>query len=241
MRIYQYHDGYCYNSDSLFLCSFALPFLQAKSYRTQSLLDIGAGSGILGLLCARDVKNLSITLWEKEKKMVRLCRRNAKENRIMAKIILGDFLENDLDCNLDDKKFDFAISNPPFYRVGVIKPKNPLISKARGSENLPFIALIKRLKSLLKPKGGFLFCYDAKSVFMVLNTLENEGFRASVLRFVYPNNKKNATSFMCFAKRNSKDETKVLPPLFTHSGLKFSKETRDIYSKLNIQSVKIFS
>ncbi|MFG5109162.1 methyltransferase, partial [Campylobacter lari] len=50
LRLYQLEDGYCYNSYSLFLYDFATLFLKNNS----QILDIVSGSGILGLLCARD-------------------------------------------------------------------------------------------------------------------------------------------------------------------------------------------
>ncbi|MCI7587670.1 MAG: methyltransferase, partial [Campylobacter sp.] len=52
MKLFQLKDGYRYNSDSLFLWDFARKNCSFKA--SQSLLDVGCGCGILGLLLARD-------------------------------------------------------------------------------------------------------------------------------------------------------------------------------------------
>lgn len=49
LRIYQLTNGYAYNSDSFFLVDFAKQWLKAK----HTILDLGSGSGVVGLLCAR--------------------------------------------------------------------------------------------------------------------------------------------------------------------------------------------
>ena len=50
MQIYQPKDGYCYNSDPLFLYDFALNFLKKQ----QKILEVGSESGVLGQMCSRD-------------------------------------------------------------------------------------------------------------------------------------------------------------------------------------------
>ena len=54
MVLYQPESGYCYNSDSLFLYDFV-----NKLNPKGDMLDVGAGCGIVGLLCARDNKKVN--------------------------------------------------------------------------------------------------------------------------------------------------------------------------------------
>ncbi|WP_304207524.1 tRNA1(Val) (adenine(37)-N6)-methyltransferase [Helicobacter canis] len=49
LRFYQLADGYAYNSDSLLLLDFAAQFCKNTP---KNILDMGAGCGILGIMCA---------------------------------------------------------------------------------------------------------------------------------------------------------------------------------------------
>ena len=145
MQIYQPKDGYCYNSDTLFLHHFAIPFLRAR----YSLLEVGAGCGILGLLCARDSK-IKLTMIEKNPKMAEFCAHNLRINQTEATLICDDFLHFDF-TQIPQNSFDVVISNPPFYHDGVVKSQNKDIFSARYAENLPFLEFTKKVNALLNP------------------------------------------------------------------------------------------
>lgn len=88
LRIYQINEGYCYNSDSLFLWDFARTHL----HNGQKVLEIGSGSGVIGLLCARDT---DITLFQVElqREYAILNLKNATCNNIFSHIINVNCLE----------------------------------------------------------------------------------------------------------------------------------------------------
>ena len=56
MKIYQLKDGYRYNSDSVFLYNFIREFGVFGD-----VLDVGAGSGVVGFLLKRDFANINLT------------------------------------------------------------------------------------------------------------------------------------------------------------------------------------
>lgn len=234
LKIYQLHDGYCYNSDSLFLYDFARGFLK-KSF---CILEIGSGSGVIGLLCAKE-SGASLVMVEADEASASLSQINAKSAGVEARVICEDFLQYKT-----SEKFDVVISNPPFYRAGVVAPKNPRIQMARNEEFLPFEKLCKQVKRVLKPNGSFIFCYDAKESHRVFYTLKAVGFNAEVMRFIHPRLDKGASLMLCRARINTKSSLKVLPPLFTHnSALQTdnTKEVKEIYQRANTHSIKVYS
>ena len=125
MRIFQFKSGYRYTSDTLFLWDFATEIL-AKRYKGGKILDVGAGCGILGLLLARDFKNFKISLLEIQSENFQILRKNVTENELDCEILINDFNEF-----LASQKFDFIVSNPPFYNAKNTKTTNEhkLISK----------------------------------------------------------------------------------------------------------------
>ena len=78
MVLYQPESGYCYNSDSLFLYDF-INKLNPKG----SMLDVGAGCGIVGLLCARDNEKIKLDAIEKQELFLNYAKKNADENSIV--------------------------------------------------------------------------------------------------------------------------------------------------------------
>ncbi len=227
LDLYQLKNGYCYNSDSLFLYSFVKRFLKNNI----NLLDIGTGCGILGLLCARDF-NINLSLNEINNTMASIASINAKNNGISCDMIVGNILETNVG------KFDYIISNPPFYRKDIIDSKNEFLFLARQSENLPLHQLLRFVKSSLKPNGKFIFCYDAKEIKGVFSAIEGIGLNVDEMRFVYPNENKYANLVMIMC-RYSKSQTKILPPLYNFINGENSKEAKEIFKLCNTCSIKI--
>ncbi|PAF52287.1 methyltransferase [Helicobacter sp. 13S00477-4] len=234
LKIYQLADGYCYNSDSLFLYDFARSFLK----QTHFILDVGSGSGVVGLLCAKE-SGCKLMMIELDMLVVFLSKLNAKSAGIQADVIQGDFLDF-----TSKVKFDVILSNPPFYRSGAVSAKNHRIKVARSEESLPFDKLCMQVKRFLKPQGSFVFCYDAKESHRVFYTLRAVGLNAEVIRFVYPRLDKEASLILCQARINTKSSLRVLPPLITHNSsiqTDNTQEVKDIYTRTNTYSIKVFS
>ena len=69
----QRRDGYRFTSDALLLAAFARPFLAGGA----SVLDVGAGVGVVGLTLRCVDPSLRLTLLERQPALAELCRRNA--------------------------------------------------------------------------------------------------------------------------------------------------------------------
>lgn len=228
MLIYQPLDGYCYNSDSLFLYDFISSFNPKNR-----VLDVGAGSGVLGLLIARDFQKVTLSGVEKQDIFVQLAKINARVNKIDYTIYHDDFLNLN-----EDLKYDFIISNPPFYHSGVTKSQNEMLYNARYSINLTLESFFQKTRRLLKPNSHFIFCYDASQFGLVCEELAKAKLKPVDVRFVYPKKDRSASLVMIHAKNGSKSLMKVLPPLFGFEGEEFSREAKEIYKKVELQSIK---
>lgn len=262
LSLYQLENGYCYNSDSLFLYAFIARFLK----NGVSVVDIGAGCGILGLLCGRDF-SVDLSLIDIDETNAKLCKKNADFNNINAEIFCGnvldfcdkldesnaDFIKSRLDLlksssdslqKMRTKKFDFIISNPPFYDRFSPPPRKNHLFLAKKSENLPFESLVKIAKTTLSPKGKFIFCYKSSALAGVFSVLQKNGFNISALQFVYPKknarieSKKNATLAMICADF-SKKYLEVMPPIFNFVDTEHSAEAREIFAFCKTHSIKI--
>jgi len=222
LYLFQYEDGYRYNSDSLLLYDFTY-----KLKPSGNVLDVGSGSGIVGLLLKRDFSDISLTQVEVQEKHKILTCKSAEHNKLKSEIICADIR----DC-LFDKKFDFIVSNPPFYHHGTQKSENESLKISRHSDALPFEELTKAVSSNLKPRGSFVFCYDAKQIDTILSILMMYKLKVNSMRFVYTKEDNDASLVLIYARKSSKSLCKILPSLYMNS-----EEIEKIYKKSNTKSL----
>jgi tRNA1Val (adenine37-N6)-methyltransferase len=225
--LYQPKNGYCYNSDTFVLYDFI-----SKFNLKGDVLEVGGGCGVLGLLVKRDFPNINLTIIEKQKVMSEFILKNLKENNLEAEIINNDFLEYKF-----EKKFDYIISNPPFYK-GTLKSENEIIKIARYEEFLPMGEFFKKVNLILKERGEFIFCYDAKRIDDIILKMPKP-LKITDIRLMYPRINKNATLVMIRGKRHAKSMVTVHPPLIGFEGENYSAEAAEIYKKANTKSIKI--
>lgn len=234
MVLYQPSNGYCYNSDTHFLYNFIIENLKKFKNVKGELLDIGSGSGILGLLVSRDFEKLNLNQCEIQQSFQEFSKRNAKCNKIDANMYEGSFLEFDF-----DKTFDICVSNPPFYHSDVIKSENENLKIARYNDSLPLDKFISKVSKVLSHNGKFFFCYDVKQLSEIVKVLNSYKLNIESLQFVHPKKDKDATLVLVYARKNSKSLLKVLNPLIVFDENDFTNEVQNIYKKSSTHSIKV--
>lgn len=228
MIIYQPLHGYCYNSDTIFLYDFISQF----PIRGE-VLDVGTGSGILAILIARDFKKAKVNAIEIQENFIQYAKINAKVNKKDINIYFGDFLHFAF-----EKKFDFIITNPPFYHKDVLRSKNKMLDIARYSAHLPLEQFLLKANRILKPKGALIFCYDAKQIQDIIYKLTIYKFTIEKIRYIHPKKEKGATLVMIYAKKSSNSLTNTLSPLIVFENGKYRSEVENIFKKVGVHSIK---
>jgi len=228
MLLYQPESGYCYNSDSVFLYDFITSFKPRGR-----MLDVGAGCGIVGLLVARDSVNVELEAVEKQDAFVQYATNNARVNKINYKVYKEDFLN----LNVVDK-YDYIISNPPFYPDGATRSEDKMLFQARYNVNLPISKFFKKVSQLLKPKSHFIFCYDATQFGLICAELDKVNMRVVDVQFVHPKKDRAASLVLVHARNSSKSMLKVWEPFIHFEDDKVSLHVEAIYNKAQTQSIK---
>jgi tRNA1(Val) A37 N6-methylase TrmN6 len=195
---------------------------------------VGSGCGVLGLLIKRDFPEISLSQIDIQDKNVILSKKNALANDIDSEVFLGDFATYEF-----EKKYDFIISNPPFYHSGTLKSQNKSLFLSRHSDSLKIDALVNKAYNILKPKGSFLFCYDAKQIDILLTSLSAARFKVNEIQFIHVNLEKPATLVMIYAKRESKSLCKILPPLVLYDKGEYTQFVKNIFKKADTNSEDI--
>ena len=132
-----------------------------------NILDLGSGSGCLGLSLLEEYKNSYVTFVDISEKSLQIARVNAKQFSLVdrSKYYNCDWNEKDWDRNLleftENSKFDIVVSNPPYIPTNDIKllktevkSFDPMIALDGGQDGLTaYKSIFLRLKNLLKDKG----------------------------------------------------------------------------------------
>lgn len=228
MKIFQLKDGYRYNSDSLFLWDFARKNCSFKA--SQSLLDVGCGCGILGLLLARDF-NCALSCIDIQPQNCELAQINAGANDIKASIICADFFKDwesgnsRIPSNFDENSripsksfqrsqgFERIICNPPFYDFGG-ENKNAHKNTSRNASSFDISAFASKCSKLLAPKGELVLCYDARLIDRLLQALLEAGLKPIKLAFLHSKPSKPANVVLVVAKKGAKSPLCVFGSLF---------------------------
>lgn len=124
------------------------------------VLDIGTGTGCIGISVAKFCKNADVTLLDISKEALDTAKQNAKRNEISVKTLECDILNQ-----IPDDKFDVIISNPPYIRTDVIKTLQtdvkdfePFCALDGGEDGLVFYRRIVDIsKCILSPNGLLAF------------------------------------------------------------------------------------
>lgn len=229
MVLYQPISGYCYNSDSIFLYHFISTFKPKGT-----LLDVGCGVGIISLLLSRDF-NITVSIIDKQQKMLDYALYNYEHNTQEVKHYLGDFTT---DFTTDDR-YDTIVSNPPFYDSGSTQSEDSHLNIARYAHHLPINEFVKRVKTFLKPKGWFIFCYDARHIEKLLYALKQNGINPEKIQFVHAKLEKESKLVMIAARNNSKSMTQILAPLIVmNEDSSYTSKAEEIFNKANTTSIK---
>jgi len=228
MLLYQPDSGYCYNSDSIFLYDF-IDSLKPHG----DMLDIGAGCGVVGLLCARDNAKVKLEAIETQKSFIIYASNNARVNNIYYNLYEGNFLDYNF-----NKKYDYIVSNPPFYHDGANKSKDESLRIARYADNLPLDKFFKKVSQLLNPHSHFVFCYDATSFGDICAELSKVKMRVVDVQFVHPKIDRVASLVLVHARNGSASAMKVHEPFFSFDGDEVSQKAKNIFKKASTQSIK---
>lgn len=121
------------------------------------ILDLGCGSGIIGLTLEKKVSTNSVDLVDISKEALEVAHKNCGNLNSKANLIESDFLDK------VTKQYDVIISNPPYIKTDeeieeVVKENEPHLALYAGSDGLDcYKKILKNIKPYLKNRSLIAF------------------------------------------------------------------------------------
>lgn len=105
-----------------------------------NILELGTGTGAISISLAKNFKNVKILATDINSSALKIAKHNAKVNGVDKKI---DFKKSNWFSCVDEEKYDFIITNPPYlskknsiFYTELSDPDNSLYAKNNGLDDI---------------------------------------------------------------------------------------------------------
>jgi tRNA1(Val) A37 N6-methylase TrmN6 len=225
VQVYQAKAGYRFSLDALLLADF--PDIKA----CRSVLELGAGSGVVSLLLAKKYPRAKVFGVEIQDGLYKRAVRNAELNGLscQVKFMHADFRSFPKSPPLKD--FDLVVSNPPFRKPGTgrISPGDERAA-ARHELKGGINDVVKAASLLLKNRGRLCLVYHPDRLAMLFKQMALHKLEPKRMRMVHSHTGDFARMVLVEAVKEGAPGLKVLPPLFVYSSLnEYTPEMREFY------------
>jgi len=206
VRLFQKKAGYRFSIDAPLLADFI------ETRPGESLLELGAGNGVISLLLGIKPFGRVVAL-ELQPGLADLARRNIRLNGLQDRIAV---LEEDIRTFRPGEKFDVVFSNPPYIRKrGGHLSLSDEKSVAKHEIRCDISDIMQAAAGALKRNGRSYFVYPAARRGDFDGAREKNGLRTRTLRLVH-SRPRGEPRWMLAECDFSAPEPTIRPPLFVY-------------------------
>lgn len=228
LKIIQNSTGFCFGIDSVLLSDYA------KNLKPGSkVIDIGTGTGIIGILLCAKSKLKTITGIEIQKEVADMAKRSIKLNGLEEKFKILNMNIKDVFEFIEPNSIDTIVTNPPYMKLNSgaqnIEEKK-LISRHEVECNLEDI--VKISYKLLKSKAEFYMVHRAERIVDILYTLRKYRLEPKQLRFVQSRQDSSPNLVLLRCVKDGRKALKIDKPLIVYNDEgRYTEEILKIYNK----------
>lgn len=230
LKIIQKKDGLTFTSDAYLLAAFV-------SGPHGRCADLGAGTGIVSLLCAQKGKAQHIRAIELQSELADLILRNAKLNSLSDRIIPLNADVRTVDRADVGGALDAVFSNPPYFRAGSgIAARNRMLHDARFEENGGFADFAACASRLLCGGGSFYVVHRANRITDVLSGMRGAGIEPKRLILVCPDRRSPPNLLLCEGKKGAGEGLVIAPTLVMYrDDRSYTPELTRVYENCSLE------
>ena len=229
LKIIQQKDGFCFGIDSVLLSDYA------KDIKKGTVgLDLGTGTGILGILLCGKTNLSKIYGIEVQQEVAEMAKKSIKLNNLESRFQIINKNIKDLENEFEKNSFDFVITNPPYKKIDTGKTNEnskKLISRHEMTATLEDFIKISYI--MLKNKGILYMVHRPERLVDIIYQLRKNKIEPKEIRFVHPYEKKEPNLILIKAVKNGGQFLKIDRPLYVYNEEgKYTEEILKIYNKI---------
>ncbi|MDD9139225.1 tRNA1(Val) (adenine(37)-N6)-methyltransferase [Fructobacillus sp. CRL 2054] len=227
VSIIQNPDMFSYSLDAVLLAYFANPNKKGRGLT----VDLGAGTGAVGLFYAKKVRG-QVKLVEIQEDLAAMAKRSIAMNEMADRV---EVIHSDMQEVFDQIKpgsVDTVLCNPPYFPVKETTKQNVdehyQIARHEVAIDLPKLA--QTANKLLKNKGKFFMVHRPERLGDIFAALTARGLQVKHLQFVYGKADREANMVLVEAiKQGRAGGVRVMPPIVAYTeDNNYTKEVQEI-------------
>lgn len=219
LKITENTDLLCVGTDALLCAAYVRPSAKAKA------VELGAGNGIISLLCLARNKFASVDAFEIDTKAAELCRTNGENNGFSSRLTA---LCRDIRDIVPAEHIgtSIVISNPPYMKTESGKQcKSERMETARHEHNGDIYDFCYTASRLLKTGGSFYSVYRPDRLPALMDALTKNRLSPKRMTFVHSDERHSPSSVLIEARKDGGEAVYVTPPLILKRN---GEDTEDI-------------
>ena len=209
----QYKVGYRFSVDAVLAAGFCRPA------PTDRILDLGCGSGVIGLILAFRHPGVRVTGLEVQEEMARLAADNVEVNGLTERMEVVQGSLRDIASLLAPESFDLVVSNPPYRPAGGGRiSRGDQRARARHELDANISEVAAAAAFAVKNRGQVVFVYPAARSLALVAALKDARLEPKRLQPVYGRpGSPEASLVLVEALKNGGGEVALLAPFYTHT------------------------
>lgn len=223
ITIIQKKDGLTFGTDAYLLAAFM------KEQKRAHAVELGAGTGIISLLCAAKGRFSHIDAIEIQEDFFKLTDRNIKINGFEDTVTAHLFDAREISSNTFGREADVVFTNPPYMRVD---------SGARNLSDRKYIArhevcgdvgdFCRAAYRLLK-HGGYFYCvWRPDRLSSLMAAMRENRLEPKVCCFVHADAEAEPSMVLISAIKGGAEGLRVMPPLLLHEVRADENQAREL-------------
>lgn len=224
----QKKEGFRFGVDAVLLSDFA------ALKRTDNVLEMGTGTGIISILLYAKKNPKSIVAVEIQEDMAEMANRSIAYNRLEDYITVLNMDLKDAPKKLGKGIFNAVVTNPPYMKLGcgIVNPsEKQAISRFEVTCSLEDV--LDSAYEVLMPGGRLFMVHRADRLVDIIFNMRIRKIEPKRIRFVHSAIGKKPHLLLIEGMKGGKPELKFMEPLYIYDEKgEYTQEIHDIYGRI---------